>query len=384
MDIMLTAFGLSHLGKREENPFYHLPPHTLSVVNRHVMPDFSMLLLCNKLIIDEESFDRLMHIEHVDEWAYSDIYAKTSDIIKLLHEEGFVRLENFSGVIEANRPLLEKMTNTEIQALDQWVLPLKESVLSWRQSFETLINSDPDGGSAEAETTDAEIQDRYHYLISCYMHGQCYAFRRELIDEALNSSRARRRAVSREVLTHVLGDYLAYVNANLVLAQHFDCAFHDWADMRPFYDLKFLRIGQANPPGQSQMDKLKSLFTVSFPEFTLWTPQAIVKALQDKRISELRGLVKNAVENETEFDHEFANQVFREVLQVERGIGKLRNIVSYATIPLDFVPVVGTPLQKIAEEIIVYPLAQRKMRKFRWFYLISEVSGNHQNGVRNN
>jgi hypothetical protein len=195
-----------------------------------------------------------------------------------------------------------------------------------------------------------------------------------LVEAALESSRKRRESEHREALRDVLREYLSYVNANLLLANELDGSLYDWSDFRPFYRDKFLRIGRDTAPGQEDVDNIRKLFQISFPEFAFWTPANVIRALKDRRIVELRRLVEAAAEGRVEFDREFGVRVLTEVLGVERSIGKLRNFVSYATLPLGLIPWVGDVVQKVVEEAVVQPIARKRKSNYRWFYLISEMA----------
>jgi hypothetical protein len=195
-----------------------------------------------------------------------------------------------------------------------------------------------------------------------------------LVEEALESSRKRRESEHRKALRDVLSEYLSYVNVNLLLANELGGSVYDWCDFRPFYRDKFLRVARLTAPGQSETDSIRKLFEISFPEFAFWTPASIVRALKDKRIVDLRRLVEAAAEGKVEFDREFATRVLAEVLSVERSIGKLRNFVSYVTLPLGLIPWVGDVVQKSVEEAVVQPIARKRRTEYRWFYLISEMA----------
>ena len=154
MDMMLTSFGLSHVAPEKENHFFRLPPYTLALANRQLMSDFSMLLLCDQVIVDHQSFDRLMDSSTYNQWQYADLYAQTAKLLRVLHEEGFVRLENFEAVIDSNRSLLEQMLEVECRSIDVWVPSLKESIASWKASFQMIFNTQlencfPDSSSKE-------------------------------------------------------------------------------------------------------------------------------------------------------------------------------------------------------------------------------------------
>ncbi len=213
------------------------------------------------------------------------------------------------------------------------------------------------------------------HRMAIWLHNVAAYSRRthRLVDSALMSSRERRRSEPRNALRDVLSEYLSYVNANLFLSNRFGVGFYDWNDFRPFYKDKFMRIAQDSPPGQKQTESIKKLFEISFPEFTFWSPDNIIKALKDKRISDLRDLINKTASGEVEFDKEFATRTLSEVLKIERSIGKFRSFVSYLTMPLGFIPIAGTPIQKVAEEVIARPVEGKKRKEYQWLYLISEL-----------
>jgi hypothetical protein len=388
MDLMLTSFGVSHLRRRERREtdmFYRMPPASLAAAGQGFMPDYAALLIADRIVIDHKTYDLLLRGRH-------DSYGNMALMAKTLHDEGFVRLEDFDAIITQNQQLLEAMLERDMKELDSWVIPLKESVAEWHrfvEGFQGSLRSDvlkglvTDQAVAEDKLSLDEERDLYEdisYRMGAWLHGlKNYSWHTQyLVDEALDSSRKRRDAEHRQALREVLSEYLSYVNANLLLSNELDCGFYDWCDLRPFYRDKFLRVARSSAPGHSETDNVQKLFEISFPEFTFWTPSNIVRALKDKRIVDLRQLVREATKGNVEFDREFATRVLGEVLKLERSIGKLRNFVSYATSPLGFLPIVGTPVQKAVEEAIVQPIAHHRRREYRWFYLISELTERFQ------
>ncbi len=381
LELLLTSFGLSHLSYRHGEEvsrtdiFYRMPPASLSMMGMELMPDYAVLLLAEKIILDEKTYERLLRSAH-------PFFGQMALIVKKLHDNGFIRLVDFDTIIKENQPLLKKMLDRDLKELDSWVTPLKESLEEWK-GFTDKFNSslrenfflDRSAGSVSDAKMSA-LNSEYQMRINAWLHsfGQHSMYTRELINYAIRSSRERRKSETRHALREGISEYLAYINANLVLSKTFEAGFYDWSDFRPFYRDKFLRIGHVDAPGEREEKQIKKLFTVSFPELTFWNPDNIIKALKDKRIEELRGLVQSAVNGKTDFDGEFAKRVLSEVLSIERSIGKLRNIVSYATLPLGFIPVAGTPIQKAVEEAIVQPIARKKSKNYRWFYLISELA----------
>jgi hypothetical protein len=171
----------------------------------------------------------------------------------------------------------------------------------------------------------------------------------------------------------VLHDYLSYVNANIVLSNKLKAGFHDWTDFLPFYRRKFLSVGQ-DLDAQKQIDASNRLFEVSFPEFAISDTAALVKVLNDKRIIDLRRLIQDAVEGKVTFDEGFARNMLKEVLGTEKRIARYRTIVSYLTMPLDFLPLLSPVAQKVTEEVVGMLVEKRLKQKYRWFYMLSDAA----------
>lgn len=91
-------------------------------------------------------------------------------------------------------------------------------------------------------------------------------------------------------------------------------------------------------------------------------------------------MVRAAARNEVDFDREFAVRVLTEVLKIEQSIERLRNFVSYVTVPLEFIPVAGSVVKKVVEEAVVHTVAHKRKKKHQWFYLISEMAERSHKG----
>jgi len=382
MKLLLTSFGTSHLKGREINNsdiFYRMPPVSMSNINQSFMPDYAMLLLADQIIIDIKTYDRLMTDHH-------SMFGNVALMIKALYYEGFVTIKDFDETIKDNHQILEKMLSHDLKELDFWIDPLKESISTWQEFVLKYRENFRNGFINEKlndETSTSEEREKYqimfhqlggwiHSMSSMMHHSPILSH--ELLNEVLNSSSKRKKAQFRESLKQHLSEYLSYINGNLLLSNIYETGFHDWNDFEPFYHEKFMRLGRESYPGEIEIKNVKKLFEISFPEFTFWHPDNIIKALKDKRISELRNLIDSASKGEVEFDKEFANRVLSEVFKIETNIGKFRNIVSYATMPLGFIPIFGTPIQKAVEEVIAQPMEHKKRKEFKWFYFISEMA----------
>jgi hypothetical protein len=391
MDLILTSFGLSHL---ERNPnstdiFYRMPPVTLAeTTGTGFMPDYSVLLLCDRIILDLQSYNRLILGEPTRS------YNKVAEVIKALYEEGFIRLEDFDSIVKNNHEILERMLQHDLENLEKWINPFKESTEKWRDFIKTLqIMRENDyedyveGRLSEIDKTENEQNKLYNHT-AYYLHDIASAasvkiWTNEIMEKKLHSKDGVKDEEFIHYFQNQLKETLSYVNANLVVSNTLGVGFHDWYDFEPFYREKFLSIEHEQLPTHREIEKIDQLFKISFPEFAFWNTKSILKAMKDKRIQDLRNLVNEATIQSTPFDREFANKVLREVLQLEMRISRIRNIASYITLPIGFIPWIGTIVQKGTEEIIG-AITKGKIRKeYRWFYLISDISTKSQRTANN-
>lgn len=376
MKVLLTSFGLNHEKHPErQNLFYRMPPISVSSQTNKYAPDYGLLLFTDKLIIDLRTFERLQHERH-------PAYDSFADTINRLHDEGLVQLEDFDSILEANKEFLELMLKRDLEEIDSWVDPLKESVSLWKgfsHNFSNFLDEELHLALHSQILRGRELRpdESIYYLKelrSFYYTRDIDIHAKDTFTQFINSLKKKKNKNEKETLSRILQQYLSYVNANLVLSNSLDTPFSDWYDLLPFYREKFNRFGIKEVPLEEKKVALKKLFEIAFPEFTFWEPKKIVKAIKDKRIEDLRNLIDESIKNEIEFDRNFAAKILAEVFGIEQRLGKLRNLVSYATLPIDFIPWLGTPLQKGSEEAIMRPIENKKRKHFRWFYFISEMS----------
>jgi len=389
MKLLLTSFGLSHLHNKQDgnaNMFYRMPPVSMSSVGQQFLPDYVTLLLANKIIIDCQTYDRLNNPHHS--------YNAVAIMIKRLYDEGFVEIKDFDKVIIENKPLLEKMLEQDLKSLDLWIEPLKESTLYWedfvakfygelRNEYFNIEDSASDLRYSKLRHYETHHEPYYsgksivqQLFLNHSLHHGIEIYSPEIsINEILSSSSTKRRTSAyKQALKKYLIGYLSQVNTNILLSQTFETGFHDWYDHKPFYQEKFLRVAKESSPGEQEIENIKKLFEISFPEFSFWQPDNILKALKDKRIEELRQLVDSACKGKVEFDREFANRTLLEVSKVDSNIARFRNVVSYLTMPLGFIPTIGTPIQKVTEELIVKAKESKEKKGYQWFYMISDFA----------
>jgi hypothetical protein len=363
MKILLTSYGLgwdvvgyNSLPERIDG----VPPLSFKQSSSEYIPDFSVLLLCENLVMNETTFNMIIE----NRWGrFSESYSKAFQALK---DEGFITLKKFYTEIRDNSDTLKRMLDRDLKHLDVWMSALKESCDIWRRFLE------------RASKDDELIKEIHNYkAIRKPISGQdllnVEKLELERVSEALKFPSRLRHAEYRAAVHREMEIYLTLVNANLLLAKEYDCSIYDWADHGPFYREKFLSIGADGVPGERNIQLVKKLFEIAFPELKVDNVKTLIRVLKDKRIVELRQLINSAAKGELKFDLVFAKRILNEVVKTEQKIDRIRKYVSYITLPLGFIPIIGTPIQKVAEELAVIPFKRSAKNKLSWYYMLSEI-----------
>ena len=366
MKLMLTSYGLSHLtctadDAEETESFHGRPPLSMSQFGGMLVPEYSVLLLCDHVVMERQSFEMIVAEQ---DWTYYQ-YKET---LQVLQSEGFLQLEDFRGVVESKERLLQDVLDRDLANVEQWIEPLKESESIWKAFVENCHDDE------RGRLLDAMRWDKLTYVLFMELQERMNDDDR-VLTQALRYSTKRRKANYRSAIKHELTKYLSQINANLFLSHTFGCGISDWRDHEPFYREKWLSIGRESMPDHENATEVKKLFELSFPELEIRDPSTLIRILKDKRIAELRELIESAQRGEVTFDAKFAHRTLTEVLAIERNVRRIRNFISYATLPIGFIPLAGTPLQKLLEETVATPVEKAKKRKLGWYYLLSEVAG---------
>ena len=407
MRVLYTSFGFTneryHLGsiygsygyKGADNfNFHRLPPFSIAEIEKRFTVDFSVFLLFDTVLIDRQTIWTLENPDEswilkqnrkeakegransvADEWvlqAYESLYHS----LLRLQEEGFIEVVDYNSVLRPQQATLEQMLKDDLVQLRHWIEPLKDSMSIWRKYTEVLrkVMYEPDDETKKnanvKEFDSAELYD----LRACIHNQSCISgglyFLSRLLEHRNDVPNDLERYETQA--RHVLSDYLKYVNANILLSASLDSAFHDWSDYKPLYQAKFRLMRAADPKVKDRMDELHKLFSLVLPRFTVTDDKILIRILKDPRVCDLRQLVNDAVAGNIEIDEEFARKVLQDVIEDQYQLGCFKNIAGYLTLPLGFVPAVGTPVQKAAEEISSRIAKPKYQKRHRWFYLCAE------------
>lgn len=356
MDIILTSFGfLNRRNRKDGSIFYRMPPISISKFLNKFVLDCSVLFLCDKLILDKKTF------EMFESGDYPKIFREVADVTEALYSEGYISLIDFDDIINKNKNYLRRLKRKDLEEPEIWLDSLYKSFALWHEF------------RMKASIFHATNEYGFSYD-ELYVHSMKAAkdevLRRKVM-EIIENPDLRENPKNQQLMVRFLSSYLNSINANIVLSKSLNAGFHDWGDFSPLYQEKFQRLEKplVHQEGISHVNKL---FDVAFPEFIFEDRKALIKALKDKRVFDLRKIVESAVQGDVVFDREFANKTLISVLQTEHKISRLRNIVSYLTLPIGLIPVVGSVLPKVVEEVAGKMIEGKLKEDFRWFYLISD------------
>jgi hypothetical protein len=362
MKVMLSSFGIADdhqdrlLRSNTRRPrqqlqrgmaiFTRLPPMDMRSRKRGLTLEYSLLVLCDQLLIDASSLDRLHR--HPD-----PALRQVARTIGLLTSEGLLHVVDYEAILDDNHLLLEKMTDNDLRSPDQWLDTLANSGRIWSE-FVGMVG--PSIGLDLGATRAATTVDK-----------AALPFFTKQLKQLIRADEGGHSI--RETLRY----YLTYVNANLILSNKMEAGLHDWADFTPFYQQKFLAVGHDSPPGSAEAEASRQLFSIAFPEFAIESSEQLVTLLKDRRIGELRNLISEASTGAVVFDEAFARSVLHEVFGIERKLAKERRLVGYLTLPVSFIPLVGTFAQLLVQEAGDALLERRLTKPYRWFYLLSDL-----------
>jgi hypothetical protein len=411
MKLMLTSFGTNTIasgaisvpGAFDDNLFLRMPPAIVNLEGEeYFAPDYAALMLCDEVTMDVASYLRLQNNPH-------PLYQRVARVVEALEHEGFVRLVDYSSLLRANQPLLDKMLEHDLAMVESWYKPLWKSLMLWYGFAHSIVARDPkvsvapargippviydtgeisgfefeDLRSRSQEPIDYELSEIFKRISNFTLPGLLPSFMHDTSGwlNALKTSLWPSAFTDEDLLPLMrdrLTEYLSYVNGNIVLSNVLGMGFHDWADYSPFYDHKFLSVGRENMNHGKQVDAAHQLFQISFPELSITSPSALLKVIRDKRVVELRHLVDEAAMGRVQFDHKFAKRTLWEVLGRERRASRRRTIVAYLAQPLNLIPsigtVLGTALQLGVSEGASTVIDRKLKDGYQWFYLLSEAA----------
>jgi hypothetical protein len=383
MDIVLTSFGHGMTNNASRSIFYNMPPLFLGKQNNHYRfhIDYASLFMFDRVIVDERSFERSLatDIEIYEKKRMSPSMFETiiqgkkeyAGVLTELHKSGRLITKNFDEVTAKSDKLLEKMTTADLKHIQRWRGPIESAVLDWSNLIEQLHQNRGYDHSL------IEFDENEEYVYSVFAHTlRASGLHLKILTETLKNWKKKQPPHIRNLCRNLLKDYLSYINFNLILS--FDCQapFIDWSDMRYLYEEKFYaeeHVRTTMHKNQEFVSGSRRLFEFLFPYFIPKSPVELVRGVNDSRTERLRDFVKGAIEQGVDFDPLECIDILKRILRLEQKAIFRRNITGWATLPLGFIPVIGTPVQKGVEELVNTLWANRITNEYSWFYLINDL-----------
>jgi hypothetical protein len=346
--------------------FYRMPP-VVSMRNYfglEFVPDYPVFFLFDKYVIDAQTYKNLKK-------SHFYYYAGMASMFDALKATGRLEVQDYDSIIKNYRQEIEASVKYDMRKIESWAKVFEESSSRWRDfaiQVQKLLEDNTKGRELNAEELllSATFFSNENLMIPFHYYRN--------IEDVLKGWRKRVDSQLRSDVRNVVLQYFRYLAANLCLSDVLDASIHDWIDMEPFYKKKLQVSPNISDQVREGMKQINQLFRLLFPAFEPSDPRVLVKALDDKRIEDLRSLVRDAVEGKVAFDDEYAVETMREVLKLEKRASRVREIVGWLTIPLNFVPWAGTFLQKGAEVALSHLTDSRIRRKKGWLYLVSNIS----------
>lgn len=317
-NMRLICSGLSYLpAQRDEKTaeaFYRIPRITIARVVQQFLPDYSMLLLAGELVMDRQTFEGLIR-------GQIQSGPTVALMLKLLHQEGFIRLEDFNAAICTNSEALEAALGKNLRQLHAWIPAVREWVQVWRGFYEGLqLTLRPRIKLLRAALAEGKpVPMDYATQASAFIHdmGGRFQMVSYYAEEALPSNGGASPAETTQELLDFVSEQLSFTLANQFLSREFDAGLHDWCDFDVFY---------CPAPGEAKTDKpdARALFELQVPEFIFWHPDHVLSALKDARTLELRGLVRESAQSGQPLNAKKAERLLNSLARLDKGLTKVR------------------------------------------------------------
>jgi|GEM_PF-6080436 len=328
MKLQLICSGLSHLPRLPEDGSNEggcrLPRVLLARNNQQFLPDYALLLLADEILMDRMTFEGLIR-------GQIQSGPTVALMAKLLHQEGFLRLEDFAVTVQARESQLAALIKADLGSLESWVPAVQEWFATWQAHFQgiqaTLRPAIKQMREDAAAGRPAEMD--YSHQASKFIHdtGGRYQMVNYYAEEALATEESGLDDHRRAELRTLLEDQLHFARGNLLLCQQFGAGLHDWCDFHPLYQEITARAGQGDEDGKPAQTA-QPLFELPLPEFTFWHPDNVLRALNDPRVRQLRERVGESIATGKPLNDKAAGEILPAIARLDKGVTGIRLVTA--------------------------------------------------------
>lgn len=378
--LILSSFCFLDSRTKNHRPWFYerLPPVCFNT-GKEFVPDYASLLVGDKFILDEFSYERIKSDQHFNK------YSQVIDALKATERLGIVSYE------EAVKPyigLIESDVENELRRINEWADAFLELYESW-DSFNEKLKIEYRWSEEELKEIDLYSDEfyefkeslpeerRFIYEVDEILHGGMYEGLGYNCIEVMRDRVKNRDLYGADKMDDVARAYLTHMSSNIVLSQALNAHIHDWEDIRPLYDRKLSGInGISQSESFCRQNQSKEIINITFPDFRPESTASLCRILDDKRINDFRREVDLSIQNKQVIDTDYANALLRAVVEDQSKMIHGRRVigaVAMLTSALDaLMPGVNLSAKVLGELAAEKVMDNKIMKERSWFYLISQ------------
>jgi len=322
---------------------YQLPRLALARLNQAFLPDYALLLLVESLVVDRRTFDELVR-------GLIPVSGGVVLTLKSLHDAGLVELVDFERAYAATKEEVLTDLDHSLMEFRGWEAAVGGSMDAWR-SFHVAVQENLRPKIQRIRQMANHSGMDYSDLASNYLHD--LAGRIQMIkffaEDALPSPDPKVEVLpDDELFINHLREHLLSAHYSLALARELKVGLHEWIEAAPYYH-KLL-----------QQDHGAPLFELPLPEFSLWHPDKVVKAMTSPAANDLRALAKAAIMAGQPWNERAASKCLMTIAKMDQGMPTVRRVSGY---------------RKLAEGAGEEPARGKKKNPVSDWWLISTALG---------
>lgn len=263
--------------------------------------DFKALTLVDTAVFDKQALDCVLAQK-------SKSLRPLRDTLRTLQREGFLKVEDLAGRVNAQAKELKNEVDLEMERWHVWLPTIRSLIIGWAEFRKAL-----------APVSGSEYSNHLHSAgaIRDYILSQGHPLTAEKADEIekiVLSKKKRRTAYETSVLKHVTRFYLEYAFANIVARSALDEPFVDWANVGDIYKEKMRLTGLG--AAHAEQIKASEFFSMAFPSLAPASAEQLLALKEDKRLTSFRKLISEAAAEGQVLDKTFAEKAAIRMAQI--------------------------------------------------------------------
>jgi hypothetical protein len=291
---------------------FQLPRLALARLNQAFLPDYSLLLLVDEVVMDERTYNDLVR-------GVIPVNGSSVLVLKSLYDAGMVKLVNCDRIFAKHRAAVGDALNQGLGAFKDWEAAVAQSVANWR-AYDTAMQANLRPRIQRLR----QMPDRrgldYSDLASNYLHdlGGRIQIAKFFAEDALPQNNPDVEVLpDTELLINHLVEHLRNALYTLALTRELKAGVHDWVDEAPYYQKLHGSHGIA------------PLFELPLPEFCLWHADKVVKALSGKPAADLRASVRACLFEGVKWNEKIAGKSLAAITKIDQGLPTLRRVSAF-------------------------------------------------------